>query len=114
MEELLIYFTCISIATERLVELTKGMTPLLNSKHANPKNEERRRVALMALASFYGLMIVFSLRSFSNEILPQGWDSPMALVVIALLASGGSGGWNRLLKVKERLNHDSAKSLGTA
>jgi len=114
MDELFIFFTFISIATERLVEFTKGIVPFLNAKSSNKVTEERRKIAIMALASVLGIVIVLIVGSQpqSSEILPEGWDSPLALVIIALLASGGSSGWNRLIKIKEQANGRTTAKIG--
>lgn len=102
MDELFIFFTFVSIATERLVEFTKGMVPFLSEKRTEPIEEKQRKMILMALASIFGIGIVFSSKGFSNEILPAGWESPFALIIIALVSSGGAGAWNRLLKFKKQ------------
>jgi len=112
MDELFIFFTFVSIATERLVELAKGIVPFLNEKHADPTSEERRSLALKLLASVFGIIIVFSIQTLSNEVLPEGWNSPLALIIIALVASGGAAGWHRMLKIKKQANESTVKDLG--
>ena len=86
------YVAALSIATERLVEITKGFIPFLNKKDLSPEQENNRRSLLQILAVFAGVVVAF----LAKDSLPDG-SSNMSLVLLGLLASGGSGFWNVIL-----------------
>ena len=82
----------VSIATERLVEITKGFIPFLNQKDLPPEQESKRRSLLQILAVFAGVIVAF----LAKGSLPDGLSNT-SLVLLGLLASGGSGFWNVIL-----------------
>ncbi len=93
----------LSIASERLVEIIKGIVPFLNQKKDDPTEEGRRKSALQAMAVGAGIVTALLARSVVAEIMPA-WSSIPGLLALGLLASGGSGLWNSvldyLLKIK--------------
>lgn len=86
----------LSIASERLVDIIKGVIPWLNQPRVRPADEGWRKAALQLLAVFAGITTAW----LSSAAIPKGvgipddWTGTLAL---GLLASGGSGFWNSIL-----------------
>jgi hypothetical protein len=104
----------LSVASERLVEIVKGMVPWLDQPRDDPAAEGRRRSVLQVMALASGVFTAW----LASPALPSEIWSPgtglldqdtsgkvMAIGALGLLASGGSGFWNSILtyvgKVKE-------------
>lgn len=94
----------LSIASERLVEIVKGLVPSLARERSDPVQEGRRRSALQLMAVAAGVITALLARDY----LPAGMARPEAdwkIIGLGLLASGGSGLWNAvltyLLKLKD-------------
>jgi hypothetical protein len=87
----------LSVATERLVEIVKGMNQWLDQeKTADPKAEGRRRAALQLLAVIGGIIISALAWPITKQIVPS--DQPwLVAIALGLLSSGGSGFWNSIL-----------------
>ncbi|WP_368178635.1 hypothetical protein [Aeromonas sp. R7-1] len=111
------YILAISIASERLVEIVKGMFPGLNQSKTDPQEESRRRSVLQVLAVVAGILSAH----FSLDIAPPGIKTSldgMTVIIIGLLASGGSGLWNAVLSYvlqikdlkKEEVNKQKIKT----
>ena len=85
-----------SIASERLVDITKGLIPWLNQPRLGPAEEGWRKAALQVLAVIAGITTAW----LASAAIPKGvgipddWTGTLAL---GLLASGGSGFWNSIL-----------------
>ncbi|KAI9134863.1 hypothetical protein [Acaryochloris sp. CCMEE 5410] len=90
--EVIGFILALSIASERLVEIIKGILPWLNEEKSTPKKEGIRRSLLQILAVFSGVLTAF----LSKDTLPVDIDN-LSFVVLGLLASGGSGFWNAIL-----------------
>jgi len=86
----------LSVASERLVEIIKGLVPFLNEQSPDPKAEGRRRAALLLLAIVAGVVTAFVAgQAFPDSVhIPPG---PLGKITLGLLASGGSGFWNSIL-----------------
>ena len=86
----------LSIASERLVDIIKGLIPWLNQQRRKPAQEGWRKAALQILAVIAGIITAW----LSSAAIPKGvgipddWTGTFAL---GLLASGGSGFWNSIL-----------------
>ena len=86
----------LSIASERLVDIIKGLVPWLNQQRRKPAEEGWRKAALQILAVIAGITTAW----LASAAIPKGvgipddWTGTLAL---GLLASGGSGFWNSLL-----------------
>jgi hypothetical protein len=92
----------LSVASERLVEIVKGVIPPLNGKSAVPWKENVRRTVLQLLAVGAGIGTAFLARpTIPQEALSSTNDS--AIIALGLLASGGSGFWNSVLTYVLRL-----------
>jgi len=82
----------LSVASERLVEIIKGLVPWLNEQRANSTEEGWRKAALQLLAVAAGFATVWI--APTNAGVPADFMGKLAL---GLLASGGSGFWNSIL-----------------
>lgn len=86
----------LSIASERLVEIIKGLSQFLDKQHDDETKERRRRAALQVLAVAAGIVTAFLARPvIPQEIVPA--TSTLSILALGLLASGGSGFWNSVL-----------------
>jgi O-antigen/teichoic acid export membrane protein len=105
----------LSVATERLVEIVKGLSKYLSEeKKDDPDAERKRKAVLQILAVLAGIFTAWSGSSYiPSEIAKttEGWQ----IVGLGLLASGGSGFWNSIatyfLKLKDlkKAEADAAK-----
>ena len=95
----------LSVATERLVEITKGIVPWLDTAKADSTIEGRRRAALQFLAVVGGVVIAVLAWPIIEQVIPTGQNRSAATLALGLLSSGGSGFWNTILtyvlKVKD-------------
>ena len=94
----------LSVASERLVEIVKGVFPFLNNENTNMMLEGWRRAALHALAVLSGIVTAY----MASDYIPVGTAGPVkevGVVGLGLLASGGSSFWNSIatyvLKIKD-------------
>jgi hypothetical protein len=85
----------LSVASERLVEIIKGFIPPLNKENPDPKGEGRRQAMLHILAVVAGIVTAW-LASTTPAVKSVFPDTPLAWIVVGLLASGGSGFWNSI------------------
>jgi len=86
----------LSIASERLVEIVKGVVPPLTGKSAVQWKEGVRRTANQLLAVGAGVLTAYLARpAIPAEALPATSDA--TILALGLLASGGSGLWNAVL-----------------
>src|SRR5260370_21718273 len=80
----------LSIASERLVDIIKGLVPWLNQQRRKPAEEGWRKAALQVLAVIAGITTAW----LASAAIPKGvgipddWTGTLAL---GLLASGGLG-----------------------
>ncbi|MDM2844201.1 hypothetical protein NMD21_19410 [Citrobacter portucalensis] len=104
----------LSIASERLVEITKGFIPMLREPLSDQASEHKRRSILQVLAVLSGIITAY----LSKNIMPTDivfLTTNMGLITLGLLASGGSAFWNAILtymsNVKDikRVEADKAK-----
>jgi len=104
----------LSVATERFVEIVKGAIPWLNNEATTAKMEGWRQAALHLLAAMGGIVTALLASSAIKGVVPQGLSSFPGILVIGLLASGGSGFWNSVLtyvKTTKDLKETKAPSL---
>jgi hypothetical protein len=90
----------LSVASERLVEIIKGLIPFLNLQNADEKDEKkegRRKAILQAMAVCSGIVTALLAKPALADILPNAWTSLPAIFALGFLASGGSGLWNAVL-----------------
>src|SRR5947209_4069642 len=87
----------LSVASERLVEIIKGVIPFLNQQNQNTTKEGWRRAAVQAMAVVAGIVTALLARSAITDVVPKAWQSTSGILALGLLASGGSGLWNAVL-----------------
>jgi len=82
----------LSLASERFVEIIKGYWPWLNTAKQNLVNENKRKASLQILAVVSGMITTYLTAPIIglNLLFPQ-------VLIMGLLASGGSGFWNAIL-----------------
>ncbi len=86
----------LSVASERLVEIIKGVIPPLTGKSAVQWKEGVRRTINQLLAVGAGIFTAYLARPvIPTEALPAANTS--TIIALGLLASGGSGFWNAVL-----------------
>jgi hypothetical protein len=86
----------LSVASERVVEIIKGIFPTLDEKKIDEAQEARRRMFLQILAVGSGILTAWLGSGYlPEEIVTPG--EPLKIVGLGLLASGGSGFWNSIL-----------------
>ena len=113
LSDLIIFLVALSIASERLVEIIKGLTPFLREKAENATVESWRVVALQLLAMASGIFTAHLTMPAAAEILPDSWQTFPGLLALGLLASGGSSLWNAVLGYVSSVK-DAAKLKVTA
>ncbi|HQR33802.1 MAG TPA: hypothetical protein PLK30_13790 [Blastocatellia bacterium] len=90
--------SALSVVTERFVEIVKGTIPFLNQSFEGAK-EQWRNTALRLLAVVGGLLTVSLSHSEMGGFIEAMWNKGIAgQIALGLLASGGSGFWNAVLK----------------
>lgn len=92
MEELIALMVALSMATERLVEITRGFVPFTEKLSGT-----WRKSTLQLHAAVAGVAVTFMAEPMIAGTLPEQWNNSMGLVVLGLLASGGSGLWHTVL-----------------
>jgi hypothetical protein len=91
------FLVTLSIASERLVAIVKGIFTSLNEATSDPQKEGWRCSALQLLAVTAGILTAILARDY----FPPGLSKPTSLwsyVGLGLLASGGSAFWNSILE----------------
>ncbi|MDF8332603.1 hypothetical protein [Novosphingobium cyanobacteriorum] len=87
----------LSIASERLVEVIKGFIPFLRTELSDASAEAKRRASLHVLSILAGVLTAFLTSSAFDDLLAPVGSTPLAIIALGLLASGGSGFWNAIL-----------------
>ena len=87
----------LSVASERLVEIIKGLSEYLNVEQTEPVKEGRRRSAIHAIAVVAGIVTAFLARPVIANAVTLPEPSYLWIVALGLLASGGSSLWNSVL-----------------
>ncbi|HEX9630839.1 MAG TPA: hypothetical protein VGA02_00130 [Gemmatimonadales bacterium] len=108
----------LSVASERVVEMIKGLFwRQLNERQEDPGREARRRVWLHVLGALAGVGVSALAWPVVVEVVP-GDTSWLTVVALGLLASGGSGFWNTILtyvlNIKELKKTDVEQARGAA
>ena len=102
----------LSIASERIVEIVKGLVPFLTKESPDLRKESWRRAALQILAVGSGVLTATLARpAMPVNMLPATADTT-AVVALGLLASGGSGFWNAVLTYFLRIKDIKEEELG--
>ena len=98
------FILALCIASERLVEIIKGLIPKLDKETPDEKAEGRRRAYLQILSVTSGIVTALLARDYIPKEIADSLSSG-TVFGLGLLASGGAGFWNSILsyvtKVKE-------------
>jgi hypothetical protein len=84
----------LSIASERLVDIIKGLVPWLNQQRRKAAEEGWRKAVLQVMAVIGGITTAWLASPVVPDFIPHDFTGKLAL---GLLASGGSGFWNSIL-----------------
>ncbi len=105
----------VSIGVERVVELIKGIVPLLSSTW---KRHDGYRIVLVQLLSVVlGAIIAWQMRGQIANTLPRGLKAEPGMplyLLVGLLAGGGSGLWNHVLDIVRATKLQSESKVGAA
>jgi hypothetical protein len=108
---LLSFLAALSVATERITEIIKGL-PVLSGWLAveKPKdswNEALRKAAVQVIALLAGALVTYLVRQPLSAQLHISPDELhySAYLVFGAMASGGSGIWNSALDIVSEINH---------
>lgn len=111
IESLVSVILALSLASERLVEVVKGIFPKLGEPLADVNAEARRRMILQLLAIAAGITTAVLAADTLKTVLSDDakklldrneWE---LLVGLGLLASGGSGLWNGVLGYVQQIKN---------
>jgi hypothetical protein len=96
---LISYVVGIAVASERIVEMVKGVFPILWQAKDDPKEEGLRRSLLQGLSIAISVGAAFAATAaLPTELKALGWvERSSGTVALGLVAAGGSGFWNVLL-----------------
>jgi len=87
----------LSVASERLVDIIKGLVSFLNQENSDKRKEGWRRSALQVLAVVAGIITALLAQPAIKGVVPGLSDNVWGILALGLLASGGSGFWNAIL-----------------
>ena len=94
----------LSIASERLVEIIKGLVPFLNKEITDDaKREGWRKATLQCLAVVSGILTAYLAKPVIPDFASLKLNGTGAYFALGLLASGGSGFWNSILTYVTKL-----------
>lgn len=102
---LISYVLGIAVASERIVEMVKGVFPILWQAKDDPKQEAFRRSLLQALSIVISVGVAFTATAtLPNELKALGWvEQAPGVIALGLMAAGGSGFWNALLTLMQNI-----------
>src|SRR5438094_9530381 len=80
----------LSIASERLVDIIKGLVPWLNQQRRKPAEEGWRKAALQVIAVFAGITTAWLARPAVPACLPHDLTGKLALGLLTACGSGVS------------------------
>jgi hypothetical protein len=86
----------LSIAAERLVEIVKGLVPMLNQQQADPQRETLRQTILQFMAVVAGIVTALVSQPIVREVFPTLEVNLLTLIALGFLVSGGSGFWHSI------------------
>ena len=106
--KLISFFAALSVATERVTEIIKGL-PILSDWFAVDKSgvqEELRKVSVQLIAVASGAFVSYLVGTAVGDQskIPFADHKLLFSLVSGLLASGGSGVWNSALDIVREVN----------
>jgi hypothetical protein len=90
------FLGALTVASERLIEIVKGLFPSIDEKKDNVDDEAWRRATLHMLAAVAGC-ITAGLAYYAGVVPAAVSQNGWSMIALGLLASGGSGFWNSIL-----------------
>jgi hypothetical protein len=97
----------LSIASERLVDIIKGLVPWLNQQRRKAAEEGWRKAVLQVMAVIGGITTAWLASPVVPDFIPHDFTGKLAL---GLLASGGSGFWNSILTYVTKAKDKAAEA----
>jgi hypothetical protein len=97
LPEIITMIIALSVASERLVEIVKGVWPWLDQAKSNPRSEARRKSAVQLLAVVAGIVVTALTWNLVGAVIAPGRAPFWSVLAVGLLASGGSGFWHTIL-----------------
>jgi len=101
------FLAALSVATERITEMFKGL-PVLSRWFAiekkDPLLEELRKVSVQFVAVLAGTLVTYLVRDSLSRQLGTTDLHGYAYWVFGAMASGGSGMWNSILDIVREVN----------
>lgn len=97
LPEIITMIIALSVASERLVEIVKGVWPWLDQQRPNRTSEARRKAAVQLLAVVAGIVVTALTWNLVGAVIAPGKAPFWSVVAVGLLASGGSGFWHTIL-----------------
>lgn len=99
----------LSVASERIVEVAKGLWPWLNKDTPdNLKNEGHRKAAILIVSAIAGVLMALLAQNVPGTGIND--KGPLTTIALGLLSAGGSGFWNSVQTSLNKLK-DAAKKL---
>ncbi len=116
LENFIQLLIALSVASERLVEIVKGLAswPFLNQTNADPRKEGWRRLIHHVLGVISGIITALLAQSYMGDAFPADWNTWAGLVLIGFLVSGGSGFWNVILSYLLQVKNLKTKDVDRA
>jgi uncharacterized membrane protein YoaK (UPF0700 family) len=106
MTTLFTFLAALSVATERITEIIKGL-PLLStwlSKEKSGSAEDARKATIHIIAIVVGAILTGLAASQAPEGLHLKDAGPVVYLLYGAMASGGSGLWNSALDILRETN----------
>lgn len=102
------FLAAMSMSVERIVEIVKTLIPFLCKENPDESLEKKRRILIHLIAVAFGCVIAWLAQVEIQAMFPQmfkasGQISFAGILIIGLLASGGSGFWNQSLRIVEEI-----------
>ncbi len=106
----------LSIASERLVELVKGLIPQLNGPRPDPRQERLRQWTIHVLSVVASGVVVELCGGYITSTLKisDAQFGPLQHALFAILVSGGSSFWNSIATYLFSLKNLNQQNLATS
>jgi len=97
LPEIITMIIALSVASERLVEIVKGVWPWLDQERPSRTSEARRKAVVQVLAVVAGIVVTALTWNLVGAVIAPGKTPVWSVLAVGLLASGGSGFWHTIL-----------------
>ena len=111
---ILALLSALSLASERVVEIVKGLWPWLNKETPNDeKNEGKRKAFILSIAAVAGILLAWLAQEIPGVVKGDGTNRDwLTTIALGLLSVGGSGFWNSIQTSLNKLK-DATKKLAS-